>query len=423
MRQPLFGEGGTRADEALPHARLSDDALEILRYPASSHATSIPVRMDDGRLRTFDAYRVHHDTTRGPTKGGIRFHPHVTQEEVTSLAAGMTLKCAALNLPFGGAKGGVVVDPKTLSLMELERLSRAYISSIADVIGPDVDVPAPDVYTNEMVMGWMADEHRRITRRHQPAVITGKPLAMGGIHGRSTATADGAFHVLEALAGDLALPAEPTVAVQGFGNAGMRLARILHDEGWKVVALADSRGAVHDPAGLDVPAIADYKERTRRLAYCEGSVCDPDAATFDPDELPALDVDVLVPAALGGSITAEVAQRVTARVVLEVANGPVTAEADAVLDSGGVVVVPDILASAGGVTVSSFEWSQNRAGLAWSPAAVADRLADVMTTETEHVRSLSDELDVPLRTAAYTHALRRLGAAVDALGTHQTFAP
>ena len=424
MRQPLFGTGESpsRVDEALPHARLSDDALERLRHPTTSLATSIPVRMDDGRLETFQGYRIHHNTTRGPAKGGIRFHPAVTADEVTELALWMTLKCAALNLPFGGGKGGVAVDPKTLSLLELERLSRGYLSAVADIIGPDVDVPAPDVYTGEMVMGWMADEHRRITRRHQPAVITGKPLSMGGIPGRSTATADGAFDVLEALADDLALPGDPTVAIEGFGNAGMRLARILHADGWRVVALSDSRGAIHDPAGLDVPAIAEYKERTRELAYCEGSVCDPDAATFDPAELLALDVDVLVPAALGGVITGEVASRVKAGVILEVANGPVLPEADPVLDEAGVTVVPDILANAGGVTVSSFEWTQNRTGLWWSAEEVSERLSSTMTAEAGRIRARADELGVPLRTAAYTQGLRRVGAAIDALGTHHTFA-
>lgn len=419
--EPIFEGVQHVLDEAFEHAEVSSDTVERLRLPKSALKVSIPVRMDDGSLRTFPGYRVRYDDTRGPTKGGIRYSPHVNIDEVQSLAFWMTFKCAALGLPFGGAKGGVTVDPKELSLLELERLSRGYIDQIADFIGPKVDIPAPDVSTNEMVMGWMTDEYSRIKRAQTPAVMTGKPLSMGGSQGRATATGDGAAFVIERLLPRLrergSLPGEDTattVAVQGFGNAGARIAELMAAAGMKVVAISDSRTALHDPAGLDVAALAAGKRATGRL--------DESAADrIDHADLLTLAVDILIPSALEGAIDADNADDVRARVVLEVANGPVTPEADAALAASGTVVIPDILANAGGVTVSYYEWVQNRSGLYWSAAEVGERLRSQMRLETDAIWELIDDLDVRPRVAAYVHALRRIGDAIDARGSAEHF--
>lgn len=419
--EPIFAGVQHVLDEAFRHAEVSADTVERLRLPKSALKVSIPVRMDDGSLRTFPGYRVRYDDTRGPTKGGIRFSPQVNIDEVQSLAFWMTFKCAALGLPFGGAKGGVTVDPKELSLLELERLSRGYIDQIADFIGPKVDIPAPDVSTNELVMGWMTDEYSRIKRAQTPAVMTGKPLSMGGSQGRATATGDGAAVVIEQL-----LPrfrergivpgtaAATTVAVQGFGNAGARIAELMAAAGMKVIAVSDSRTALHDPTGLDVAALVAGKRATGRLV-ADG------ADQIDGGDLLTLDVDILIPAALEGAIDGDNADDVKAKVILEVANGPVTPEADARLAATDTIVVPDILANAGGVTVSYYEWVQNRAGLYWSAAEVRERLQAQMRSETDAIWDLIDDLDVTPRVAAYVHALRRIGDAVDARGSVEHF--
>jgi glutamate dehydrogenase (NADP+) len=371
--------------------------------------------MDDGSLRTFAGYRVRYDDSRGPTKGGIRFHPGVNADEVQALAFWMTFKCAALDLPFGGGKGGVTVDVKQLSTLELERLARGYVDAVADVIGPEVDVPAPDVYTDELVMGWMVEQYATIQRRIIPGVITGKPVAMGGIRGRSTATADGAFDVIRTLRDDLGLGAAPSVAIQGFGNAGATLAGLLADDGHRVVAVSDSGGVVHNDGGLDVDAV-------RRAKAEHGSVTAHDEGEEISDaDLLALGCDLLVPAALENAITADNANRVRAKVIVEVANGPVTSGADDVLRDKGVTVVPDILANAGGVTVSYFEWAQNRTGLQWTAEEVRDRLRERMAAEARRIWDLAGEGGLDLRTAAYAHALERISAAVDAKGSADTF--
>jgi glutamate dehydrogenase (NADP+) len=429
MSGSLFADASGRLEEAVRYADVSEDTLERLTQPRASLAVSIPLRMDDGRLQTFRGYRVRYDDARGPAKGGIRYHPDVTADEVTSLAFWMTLKCAVMDLPYGGGKGGVAVDPKQLSMLELERLSRGYVSAVADVIGPDVDVPAPDVYTNEMIMGWMADQYGLITRRIAPGVVTGKPVAMGGSHGRSTATADGAFHVIRTLLPRLldgagAPDGGLTVAVQGFGNAGAALAEALFHEGYRVVAVSDSKGAIFKEDGLDVPSVRTKKEESRDLdaVYCRDSVCEQvEHDRLSGDELLALDVDVLIPAALENAITEDNASDVRARAVVEVANGPVTARADDLLAEQGTVVVPDIFANAGGVTVSYFEWAQNRSGVRWTADEVADRLEERMVTEAEQVADLAEQHGVTLRTAAYIHALQRISAAVDAKGSRQDF--
>ncbi len=417
MTDDLLEDAIVRFEEALPHAALSEDARERLTRPASSLKVSIPVRMDDGSLETFAGYRVRYDDTRGPAKGGIRYHPDVTAAEVTTLAFWMTFKTALMDLPFGGGKGGVAVDPKRLSPAELERLSRGYISAIADVIGPDVDVPAPDVATNALVMGWMAHEFAKIRRGHRPAVITGKPLALGGIPGRSSATSDGAFHVIRTVQprvlGDVA---HPSAAIQGFGNAGAQLAARLADAGWRVVAVSDSSAAIHDADGLDVAALTAHKSDTGALSDA------PVGEEIASGELLGLEVDALIPAALEGAINRDNARGVRARVAFEVANGPVTAAADRILDEAGVQVVPDILVNAGGVTVSWFEWIANRTGDRWSAGEVARRLEERMVTETEAVVGIADGRSLPLRTAAYVHAIERLSRSMDATGTAALFA-
>jgi glutamate dehydrogenase (NADP+) len=420
-RSQLFEGTGARLEAAAAVSRVSDDTLERLRLPRSVLKVSIPVRMDDGSLRTFPGYRVRYDSTLGPTKGGVRFHPRVNVDEVQSLAFWMTFKCATLDLPFGGGKGGVTVDTKTLSLHELERLSRGYIDQIADFIGPNVDVPAPDMYTNAMVMGWMLDEYCTIVRAFVPAAVTGKPIPLGGSQGRETATADGAFHVLSTLLPKLAEHERskldgrtPTVAIQGFGNAGAQLAELLARDGYKVVAAADSRRAIHAKDGLDVKAVREAKRETGELPADAGE-------EIDPEQLLELEVDILVPAAMEDVITADNADRVKASIVLEVANGPTAIEADEALAERGVTVIPDILANAGGVTVSYFEWAQNRAGVRWTAEDVGERLRERMVGESERIWALAKDRDVTLRTAAYAQGLERISAAVDATGTAEAF--
>jgi glutamate dehydrogenase (NADP+) len=416
MSETLLKDAEQRFHEACEHAELSDDAIERLELPEASLKVSIPVRMDDGSLRTFAGYRVRYDSTRGPAKGGIRYHPDVNAEEVTTLAFWMTFKTALMDLPFGGGKGGIAVDPKELSMSELERLSRGYVAAVADVIGPDKDVPAPDVATNELVMGWMVHEYGKITRGHQPAVITGKPIPLGGIEGRASATSDGAYLVMRELM-DRVLPDvdHPTVAIQGFGNAGAQLATILEDAGWKVVAVSDSSATIHDADGLDVATVRKHKDETGALAGA------PTGEELDRDAVLGIEVDALVPAALEGAINGDTAGDVRAKVVFEVANGPVTAEGDRILDEAGVEIVPDILTNAGGVTVSWFEWVQNRQGDRWTREMVRERLEERMVRETRAVAELADDRDIPLRTAAYVHALERLTGAMDVTGTVALF--
>jgi glutamate dehydrogenase (NADP+) len=421
----LFTQASQRLTEPLKYVALPDDALELLNYPKASLSVSIPVRLDNGSLKVFQGYRVRYSTVRGPAKGGIRFHPGVTLDEVTSLAFWMTFKCAVLDLPFGGAKGGVTLDPKQLSKLELERLSRGYVDAIADFISPDVDIPAPDVYTNDTIMGWMMDQYSIICRHIVPGVITGKPLAMGGSRGRDTATAMGAFATINMLLPKFdRYPAYTTVAIQGFGNAGAALAQFLHEAGYRVVAVSDSQGGIYSPRGLDIPSIRQHKESTRAMqaVYCDGSVCNiVEHQRITNAELLELDVDVLIPAALEGQITAENAERIQAKFIFEVANGPTTPDADKVLERRGIFVIPDILTNAGGVTVSYFEWIQNRTGQYWTLEEVNQQLRQRMEIESETVWRISQTESVSFRTAAYIHALNRLNAAIVARGTRSYY--
>ena len=421
----LLADASTRLDNALKYVKISEDAIARLQYPKASVSVSIPLRLDDGSLQVFRGYRVRYDDTRGPAKGGIRYHPNVSLDEVESLAFWMTFKCALMNLPYGGAKGGITLHPKSLSKHELERLSRSYIDAIADFIGPDVDILAPDMYTNATIMGWMMDQYSIIRRQITPGVVTGKPISMGGSQGRETATPVGAFQVINTLLAKFdQSPKKTTVAVQGFGNVGAMLAQLLSQVGYRVVAVSDSQGGIYAAQGLDIPSIRRYKMSSRSLqaVYCESSVCNiVEHEVISNAELLTLDVDVLIPAALEKQITVENAERIKAKYIFEVANGPITSEADAILDKKGIQVFPDILVNAGGVTVSYFEWVQNRSGLYWTSEEVNQNLKERITVETEKTWSIAQEFGVSMRTASYIHALNRLGEAMDAKGTRDYF--
>ncbi len=421
----IFNDAIRRLDRAFQYAAIDEEALEKLKHPKAMLLVSIPVRMDDGSLQIFTGYRVRHDDTRGPTKGGIRYHPAVTLPEVQALAFWMTFKCAVVGLPFGGAKGGIVVNPKELSRMELERLSRGFIQQIADFIGPETDVPAPDVYTNAMIMGWMMDEYSKLRRQRTPAVITGKPIPLGGSLGREDATGRGAYYCIKQLERKKGWdPHQIRVAVQGFGNAGQHVARLLHADGYQVVAVSDSQGGIFKADGFDIPSLIHVKNQSRRLkaVYCEGSFCETvEADVISNDQLLELAVDILIPAALEDQIRADNVERIKAPVIVEVANGPVTSAADEVLRANDRLVVPDILANAGGVTVSYFEWVQNKSGYYWTLDQVHNRLREIMTQQFDNVYKLAEDKQIDLRTAAYALALSRIGEAIESQGTARFF--
>lgn len=421
----LLADASLRLENALKYVKISEDAIARLQSPKASVSVSIPLRLDDGSLQIFRGYRVRYDDTRGPGKGGVRYYPHVSLDEVESLAFWMTFKCALMNLPYGGAKGGITLNPKAFSKHELERLSRGYISAIADFIGPDVDILAPDMYTNATIMGWMMDQYSIIQRKITPGVVTGKPISMGGSQGRETATSVGAFQVINTLLAKFdQSPERTTVAVQGFGNVGAMLAQLLSQVGYRVVAVSDSQGGIYAQQGLDIPSIRRYKMSSRSLqaVYCESSVCNiVEHEVITNADLLELNVDVLIPAALEKQITLENADKIQAKYIFEVANGPITSQADAILEEKGIRVFPDILVNAGGVTVSYFEWVQNRSGFYWTSDDVNQRLKERMTVETEKTWSIAQEFGVSMRTAAYIHALNRLGEAMDAKGTRDYF--
>ncbi len=422
----VFADAVKRLDRAAEYADLDSETLERLKHAKCVVEVSIPVRMDDGTLQVFTGYRVRHDDTRGPAKGGIRYHPDVSLDEVRALAFWMTCKCAAVGIPFGGGKGGVIVNPKELSRMELERLSRGFMRQIADFVGPETDIPAPDVYTNAMIMGWMMDEYSKIRRQHCPGVITGKPLPLGGSVGRDDATGRGAYYCIKELEKRRKWdPKDTRVAVQGFGNAGQHVAALLHSDGYQIVAASDSRGGVYRKQGFDIPSLIKIKNETRALkaVYCDGSVCEAiDADTITNEQLLELDVDLLIPAALENQITADNASAVQASVIVEVANGPITSDADEVLNGKDILIVPDILANAGGVTVSYFEWVQNKQGYYWPLEDVHTRLKEIMSREFHSVFDLMEDHKIDMRTATYAHALSRIGEAIGAQGTHRYFA-
>lgn len=383
--------------------------LERLSRPMREVHVSIPVRMDNGSLRMFEGYRVQYDDSRGPFKGGIRFHPQTNIHEVKALAFWMTFKCATVGIPYGGGKGGVTVDPKKLSERELEQLSRGWARAMRDVIGPDRDIPAPDVYTNPKIMGWMMDEYSEAVGSYTPGVLTGKPLSVGGSEGRGTATAQGGMVVTEEVLKKMKIK-KPTIAIQGFGNAGSVYATLAAKNGWKVVAVSDSKGGVVNQKGLDVNALAAHKRKA-------GSVRDfPGAKNIDNERLLLVECDILVPAALEGVITRVNAARIKAKIVVELANGPTTPEADEKLFKKGVVLVPDILANAGGVTVSYFEWVQNLMNYYWTEKEVMAKLQPIMVSAFNAVWSTAQHHKIDLRTAAYVVATRRIAESMQARG-------
>ncbi|MBB5022703.1 Glu/Leu/Phe/Val family dehydrogenase [Desulfurispira natronophila] len=406
---------------------ISPDTQRRLSQPKLTIHTHIPLRRDDGSLQFFSAWRVQYDDTRGPTKGGIRFHPSVCSSGVSNLSFWMTIKCAVMNLPFGGAKGGICVDPKTLSRLELERLSRGYIRSICDIIGPERDIPAPDLNTNPLIMGWMADEYAQIQRRQAPAVITGKPLGLGGSHGRTSATGYGALQVLNQWCQRHAKkPQQTTVAVQGFGNAGYYFARRAHEMGYGVVAISDSHNAIYSASGIDPQTVWDQKQQKRKLGesiYCTTPVCETEAVeVLSKEQLLELPVDIMVLAAMENAITTDNACRVKAPLILEIANGPVTTKAEEILLEHGTTILPDVLVNAGGVTVSHLEWVQNRIGEYWDEIAVEKRLLQRMEREARNCFELAEAQKCTLRQAAYMQGIKRIAQAMDQRGTQDYFA-
>lgn len=389
----------------------SSNELEILANPQRVVEVSVPTPMDDGSIRVFTGYRVQHNDIRGPFKGGIRFHPQVDLDEVKSLAFWMTIKCAVVDIPYGGGKGGVTVNVKNLSRKELERLTRGYARAIASIVGPDTDIPAPDVYTNPQIMAWFMDEYSHIAGHNVAGVVTGKPLEIGGSLGRDTATAQGGFYVLEPLLEKISLTKEDVrIAVQGFGNAGMNFAKIASGAGYRVVAVSDSQGGIFDEKGLDIDKLIIHKKAT-------GSVGDFDGAkNITNNELLELPVNVLVPAALENAITAENADAIKAKIVLELANGPTTEEAGARLFSKGTIVVPDVLANAGGVVVSYFEWVQNIRHFYWDMEKVQANLLRKMSSALDQTWEYSQRYKVDMRTGAYIAAIERLVKALETRG-------
>lgn len=418
----IFADAIKRLDAAAKYTDVHPEVVELLRRPTALLQVSIPVRMDDGSLKVFDGFRCRYNNARGPAKGGIRYHPNVSLSEVKSLAFWMSFKCALVGLPFGGGKGGIIVDPHKLSFAELERLSRGYIRAIGDFIGPDVDIPAPDVYTNGTIMAWMMDEYSKIQGHQEPAVVTGKPIALGGSLGRDDATGRGGYYCIKELERQLGWdPKTKTVAIQGFGNAGQHAARLLAADGYKIVAVSDSRDALYYPAGFNIPKLIAAKLETGRLVVSSNGST-PAAKGITNAELLELDVDLLLPSALENQITAANAPRIKAPYVVELANGPTTSAGDTVLFNRGITVVPDILANAGGVTVSYFEWVQNRAGYYWSVEEVHEKLQAIMAKAFNTVKDLAESKNIDMRTAAYVTALRNIGDAVEPKGTQMDFA-
>ena len=398
-------------DTAAEKLGLDPGLSEVLRRPHRWLTVNLPVKMDDGTISVFEGYRVQHNSARGPCKGGIRYHPNVTLDEVKALASWMTWKCATVNIPFGGAKGGIIVDPKKLSRGELERLTRRYAFEIAPIIGPDRDIPAPDVYTDSQIMAWIMDTYSMARGNNSPATVTGKPIFLGGSLGRNEATARGCLFVIRAAAKVRGIDLKKaTAAIQGFGNAGSIAAELLHNEGVKIVALCDSKGGISNPEGIDIPSLMDFKRRT-------GSVVNfPKTTPIDAKAVLSQEVDILIPAALENQITLDSAHLIQAKIVAEAANGPTTPGADGVLHKRDIMVLPDILANAGGVTVSYFEWVQDLQELFWDEDEVNRRLQKIMVKAFEDVYRTATIYDVDLRTGAYILAVDRVATATKVRG-------
>lgn len=394
-------------DEAAQILGYSESDIEPLKYPERELKVSVPVVMDDGSTRVFEGYRIQHSTSRGPAKGGIRFHPAVNNDEVKALAAWMTFKCAVVNIPYGGGKGGVVCDPHELSERELRAITRRFTAAIMPLIGPDQDIPAPDVGSNAAVMGWMMDTYSMLKGHCVHGVVTGKPIELGGALGRNEATGRGVMFTTRNIMKKMGMEMKGTdVAVQGMGNVGSITAKLLHQEGMKVVAVSDASGGIYKKEGLDIPAILAYlgKDRKNLLSGYE----EDGMTRITNEELLELPVTVLVPAALENQINGTNADKIQAKLIVEAANGPTAAEADPILNEKGVVIVPDILSNAGGVVVSYFEWVQNIQSVSWTEEEVNAKLERIMNNSFEAVYNIAQEKKVPLRTGAYLIAVDRV---------------
>jgi glutamate dehydrogenase (NAD(P)+) len=409
----VFGDAISYFNEAANLLDVDAGARELLTHPSRQIIVAVPFQRDTGQLEILTGYRVQYNFTRGPAKGGIRYHPGVTLDEVTALAFWMTWKCAVVNLPFGGAKGGVTVDPNTLSNFELERVTRRYAAELIEVIGPDKDVPAPDVGTTPQVMAWIMDTFSMHARKNVPGVVTGKPLALGGSCGRVEATGRGVSIVALAQMEKMGIsPKGARIVVQGFGNVGSVAAKMFNDQGALVVGISDVSGAYYNPKGFDVAAATSYVVKHRSLAdFSSGE-------KITNAELLELSCEVLVPAALEKVLTVDNAGRVKARLIVEGANGPTTPEADRIFNRNGIIVIPDIIANAGGVTVSYFEWAQDRAGFFWDEAKVNRLLAEMLLRNFAEVCTLAEERRVPLRTAAYMLAIDRVVTTMNLRGVY-----
>jgi glutamate dehydrogenase len=392
-------------NEALTKLGYNQEMYELLKEPLRMLTVRMPVRMDDGSVKIFTGYRAQHNDAVGPTKGGVRFHPEVDEEEVKALSMWMSLKCGIVDLPYGGGKGGIICDPRTMSMGELERLSRAYVRAISQIVGPTKDIPAPDVYTNSQIMAWMMDEYSRLREYDSPGFITGKPIVLGGSQGREKATAQGVVICIEEAAKKRGIEIKGArVVVQGFGNAGSFLAKFMHDAGAKVIGISDAYGALHNPDGLDIDYLLD-----RRDSF--GTVTTLFENTITNAELLELDCDILVPAAISNQITAKNAHNIKASIIVEAANGPTTLEATKILTDRGILLVPDVLASSGGVTVSYFEWVQNNQGYYWSEEEVNEKLQKVLVKSFSNVYDTAQQRNVNMRLAAYMVGVRKMSEA------------
>ncbi len=402
-----------RFDLAAQKLNLDEGLWKVLRYPAREITVNIPVQMDDGRLEVFTGYRVQHSIVRGPAKGGIRYSPEVTLDEVRALASWMTWKCAVVNIPFGGAKGGVICDPRKMSMSELERMTRRYTAELIEFIGPEKDVPAPDMNTNEQVMAWIMDTYSMHMRQTVTAVVTGKPLNIGGSRGRREATGRGVMTVCDEATKKLEMNrAETRVIIQGFGNVGSNAARLMFEAGYKIIGIIEIDGGLYNPNGIDVDALWEYR-------YRQGTVQDfPGAEKAEPAELMVTDCDILIPAATENVITSKNAAQVKARILCEGANGPTTAAADEILAANKVFVIPDILANAGGVTASYFEWVQDRQGYFWKESVVNEQLQHIMESSFEDVVRYAETHDVNNRIAAYMLAIDRVAYTIRQRGIY-----
>jgi glutamate dehydrogenase len=391
--------------EAIQKLGYSDEMYELLKEPLRLLTVRIPVKMDDGSTKIFTGYRSQHNDAVGPSKGGIRFHPEVNEDEVKALSMWMSLKCGIVDLPYGGGKGGIICDPKQMSMNELERLSRGYVRAISQIVGPTKDIPAPDVYTNPQIMAWMMDEYSRIQEFDSPGFITGKPIVLGGSQGRETATAQGVTICIEEAAKREGINIQGArVIVQGFGNAGSYLAKFMNEAGALVVGISDAHGALYDPKGLDINDLLD-----KRDSY--GTITPQFTDVISNKELLEKECDILVPAAISNQITKENAANIKAKIVVEAANGPTTLEATKILTERGILLVPDVLASAGGVSVSYFEWVQNNQGYYWTEEEVAEKLRLKMVNSFESVYSTSKNRNVNMRLAAYMVGIKKMAEA------------